>query len=182
MIKCEVFMKKLILGSLLLGTSLFGESLPIGFVNFKVCAEKSLHGKQEKSAFEAMKRQMSETLEKTDREISDLAKKLEDQEFMDGLTPTAQEEMKAKFQTLTQDFARYQNQFYQLMNQANIKVVQTLHQSVSTASEVVRERHHLAVILSEDSTLAVAGSLDLTEEVIAEMDQRLEAQQLASKE
>jgi outer membrane protein len=150
--------------------------LSIGFVNFKTCLEKSKQGQQEKNAFEALKNQMSEALEKTDKELEEIAKKLEDQDYMDGLSPTAEEELKTKFQTLSQEYARYQNQFYQLLNQANYKMLQTLHEDVSIAAESVRASHNLSLILNEDSAFAHITSLDFTHAVIEEMDKQFDAE------
>lgn len=146
----------------------------IGYVNFKKCVEKSKQGQQEKNAFEALKKQMSSTLEKTDKELEEMAKKLQDQDYMDGLSPTAENDLKQKFQTLSQEFSRYQNQYYQLLNQANYKMLQNLHEEVSDVAEAVRKKHDLSLILGEDSTFAYSPSLDFTEEVVMEMDTRFE--------
>lgn len=154
--------------------------LNVGFVNFKTCVEKSKHGQQERNAFEAMKKQMTEALEKTDKELEEIAKKLEDQDYVDGLSPAAEAELKQKFQGLSQDFARYQNQYYQLLNQANYKMLQTMHDEVSSAAEHVREIKKLSLILNEDSTFAFAPSLDFTDEVVKEMDKQFEIENSGS--
>lgn len=146
----------------------------VGFVNFKTCVEKSKQGQQEKNAFEALKKQMSDALEKADKELEELAKKLEDQDYMDGLSPTAEEDLKQKFQGLSQEYARYQNQFYQLLNQANYKMLQTLHDDVSMAAEKVRAQHHLSLLLNEDSAFAHVSSLDYTNAVIEQMNKQFE--------
>ncbi len=156
--------------TLALTSTLSAEDTKIGFVNFKVCLEKSKQGQQEKNAFEALKTQMHDTLEKTDKELEVLASKLEDQDYMDGLSPTSEEELKQKFQHLSQEFSRYQNQYYQLLNQANYKMFQSLHEKVSSAAEKVREKKEFALILNEDSTFAFAPTLDITDGVIEEMD------------
>lgn len=148
--------------------------LSIGFVNFKTCVEKSKQGQQERNAFEAMKKQMTDTLEKTDKELAEIAKKLEDQDYMDGLSPGAEQELKNRFQGLSQDFARYQNQYYQLLNQANYKLIQTMHDEVSLAAEKVREKAKLALLFNEESTFAYLSTLDFTEEVIKEMDKQFD--------
>lgn len=169
------FASILLIGAFVLGFSKINATeLKIGFVNFKTCIEKSKHGQHEKNAFEAMKKQMTETLEKTDKELEEIAKKLEDQDYMDGLSPTAEEELKQKFQGLSQEFARYQNQYYQLLNQANYKMLQALHEIVSHSSEKVRDQNKLSLILNEDSTFAFASSLDFTDTVIKEMDRLFE--------
>lgn len=148
--------------------------LNIGFVNFKTCVEKSKQGQHEKNAFEALKKQMTEALEKTDKELEEIASKLEDQDYMDGLSPAAEEELKQKFQGLSQEYGRYQNQFYQLLNQANYKMLQTMHDEVSIAAEKVRETNNLSLILNEDSAFAHVVSLDYTLAVVEQMDKQFD--------
>lgn len=150
--------------------------LNVGFVNFKTCVERSKQGQLEKNNFEALKKQMSDALEKTDKELEEIAKKIEDQDYMDGLSPTAEEELKQKFQMLSQEYGRYQNQFYQLLNQANYKMLQTLHEEVSHAAEKVRDKNKLSLILNEDSTFAHISSIDFTQAVIDQMDAQFDAE------
>ncbi len=150
--------------------------LKIGFVNFKTCLEQSKQGLHEKNAFEALKKQMTEILEKTNQELEEIAKNIENQDYMDGLSPTAEEELKQKFQRLNQEFSQYQNQYYQLLNQANYKMLQTIHEEVSIAAEHIRESNNLSLILNEESTFAYSKSLDYTEAVTAEMDKHFELQ------
>ncbi len=153
-----------------------GAEFKVGFVNFKTCIEKSKQGQQEKNNFEAMKKQMSDALEKTDKELEEIAKKLEDQDYMDGLSPAAEDELKQKFQVLSQDYARYQNQFYQLLNQANYKMLQAMHDEVSHAAEKVREQNGLSLLLNEDSTFAHVTTLDFTHAVIEQMDKQFDSE------
>ena len=148
----------------------FANDLKLGFVNFKTCLEESKQGQQEKNAFEALKNQMHETLESTDKELEEIAKKLENQDYMDSLSPSAEEELKHKFQALSQEFSRYQNQYYQLLNQANYKMFQSLHELVSSASEKIREKLTLSLVMNEESAFSFAPSLDITKSVIEEMD------------
>ncbi|MFN0065714.1 MAG: OmpH family outer membrane protein [Chlamydiales bacterium] len=163
-------------------TKLSAQELKLGFVNFKVCLEESKQGVKEKEAFESMKNQMQASLEATDKEIEELAKKLEDHDYMDGLSPTAEEELKTRFQGLSQEFARYQNQYYQLLNQANYKMFQNLHAQVGVAAEKVRQKEDLAMILNEDSTFAFASSLDVTQAVVVEMNRRFDLENGDSNE
>ncbi|MCH9609592.1 MAG: hypothetical protein S4CHLAM45_15240 [Chlamydiales bacterium] len=167
-------MKKLLLliaaATLVSSTPGFAEDMKLGFVNFKNCLEKSKQGQQEKNAFEILKKNMQETLENTDKELSEIASKLEDQDYMDSLSPTSEEELKQKFHGLSSEFSRYQNQYYQLLNQANYKMFQSLHELVSSAAEKVREKCELSLILNEESTFSYAPALDITDIVIEEMD------------
>jgi Skp family chaperone for outer membrane proteins len=164
-------------GSLLFSPALRAiDNFSVGFVNFKVCAEKSKQGAQERNALDALKKQMGETLEKSDKELADLAKKLGDKEYMDGLSPTAEAELNQRFQTLSQEFARYQNQYYQLLNQANYRMLQSLHTKICSASEAVREKNKLTMLLNEDSVFAFAPTLNFTDEVIKQMDSLFETE------
>jgi outer membrane protein len=156
------------------------DELKIGFVNVKNCMEKSKVGVDEKNTFEALKKQMTDALEKSDKELVDLAKKLEDQDYLDSLSPAAEEELRVRFDNLSQDFSRYQNQYYQLLQQANYKMIHTLHDSISQASEEVRAKNKLTIIMNQDSAFAVASSLDVTEAVINEMNQRYEKTKTAT--
>ncbi|MCH9625905.1 MAG: hypothetical protein S4CHLAM123_10900 [Chlamydiales bacterium] len=155
--------------------------LSVGFINFKECIEKSKQGQQEQNAFEGLKNQMTTSLEQTDKELEEMAKKLEDQDYMDGLSPTAEEELKQRFQGMSQEYARYQNQFYQLLNQANYKMLQTMHDEVSLAAEKVRAKNKLALLLNEESTFAYTSSLDFTNEVVAQMNTQYEIENVESK-
>lgn len=152
----------------------YADEMNMGFVNFKLCVEKSKQGQFERNAFESLKKQLTESLQKTDVELEDLAKKLEDRDYMDGLSPTAEQELQQRFQVLSQELSRYQNQYYQLLNQANMRLVQSLHDQVRNASEVVRSAHALKFLINEDSAFATISSLDFTNEVIQEMDKRFE--------
>jgi len=171
----------LVIGLLSFAT-LQAQDLKIGFVNFKNCLETSKQGQQEKGSFEAMRGQMQESLEKTEAELQEIVAKLEDQDYMDGLSPAAEEELKNRFQGLSQEFGRYQNQYYQILNQANFQMMQSLHNQVSVAAEKVRQKLQLSMVLNEDSLFAFAESFDVTKAVIEEMDRRFELEKGAVNE
>lgn len=153
------------------------DSLTVGVVNLKQCVEKSKLGQQEKSRLESLKKQMTESLEKTEKELTDLAKKLEDEDHLDSLSPAAEEELKGRFQQLNEEFVHTQNQYLQLLNQANYRMLQTIHDSVAAASEEVLKERDLNFILSKDAVYAMKKSLDITQEVIERMDRTYEKNQ-----
>lgn len=150
------------------------QEFKVGIVDVKECVDKSKVGQLEKNNFESMKKQMTESLEKSDRELTDLAKKLDDKDYLDSLSPAAEEELQQKFQMSSQEFSRNQNQFYQLMQQANYRMLHILQESIGTASEAVRVRDSLSLILNRDSAFAFDPSLDVTTSVIKEMDKNFD--------
>src|SRR5580658_4473294 len=132
-------MKKIpiLLAAFGLTTAGFAADAPsnIGIVNFGTCVADSKLGKQEQAAFESLKKQMTTLLEDTEKQLNEIAAKFNDPEFLDGLSPEAEEELKTKFRTLNEELGRYQNQYYQVMNQANMRIMQILATSINTAAE-----------------------------------------------
>lgn len=167
-----------LLASSFLSTAAFSaETAPnMGVVNFSTCVSDSKLGKQEQSSFEALKKQMSTLLEDTEKQLSELSAKFNDPEYLDGLSPEAEEELKNKFRVLNEDLNRYQNQYYQVMNQANMRIIQTLSTSINAASEKVAKDKKLSMIGNKDALFYFTPGLDVTAAVIAEMDKNFEAE------
>jgi outer membrane protein len=93
---------------------------------------------------------------------------------MDGLSPEAEEEMKARYATLSEEMSRYQGQYYQVMNQAQMKLVQGVGSSVQEASEIVAKNKKLSMIMNKEACFFTNATLDVTSLVIAEMDKQFE--------
>src|SRR5580692_6993956 len=133
----------------LLSTACAAESAPsVGVVNFTTCVSDSKLGKQEQASFESLKKQMAILLEDTEKQLNELSTKLNDPEYLDGLSPEGEEELKNKFRTLNEELGRYQNQYYQVMNQANMRVMQTLSTSINVASEKVAKEKKLSMVVN----------------------------------
>lgn len=175
------FMPIFITAISLLSTASAVESSPsVGIVNFTTCASDSKLGKQEQASFEALRKQMTSLLEDTEKQINELAAKFNDPEFLDSLSPEAEEELKNKFRSLNEDMSRYQNQYYQVLQQSNMKVMQTLSNSVNTASEKVAKDKKLSLIVNKEACFFTSSALDVTQFVIAEMDKNYD--QLAKQQ
>ncbi|MBS0652430.1 MAG: OmpH family outer membrane protein [Verrucomicrobia bacterium] len=154
-----------------LTTSAFAADAPsIGVVNFSNCVTDSKLGKQEQSSFDALKKQMSTLLEDTEKQLNDIAAKFNDPEYLDGLSPEAEEELKNKFRVLSDEMNRYQNQYYQVLNQANMRIIQTISNGINTASEKVAKDKKLTVVVNKDACFYFSPTLDVTNQVVSEMD------------
>ena len=51
----------------------------VGTVDFEACVEESKQGKQEQTSFDQMRQQMVASLEKTEKELTDISSQLSDQ-------------------------------------------------------------------------------------------------------
>lgn len=177
--KCK---KILFLACITAGSLSAGEH--IGIVNFSTCVADSKVGQSEQAHFEGIKKQLGSHLEQTEKELNDLATKLNDSDYMDGLSPEAEAELKEKMQNLNEELSRYQNQYYQILNQANMKVVQLLSNKVNAASELVAKEKKLNLVLHKDACFFYSEDLDITSLVVAKMDKifEQETKQAESKE
>ncbi len=159
-----------LLASAGLSTYAFGADSTVGIVNFASCVTDSKLGQQEQAAFEDIKKQMSSLLEDTDKQLREIAGKFNDQEYLDGLSPEAEQDLKEKFQALNEDLQRYQSQYYQVLNQANMKVIQVMSGAISDAAEKVAKDKKLGMVVNKEACFFFSPGLEITPDVIAELD------------
>lgn len=146
----------------------------IGTVNFKLCVEESKLGKQEQASFEAMKKQMENVVEEKEKTLNDLANKLNDADQLDLMSPEAETELKRKFRGLSQEMSQIQQQFYQTLQQANFKIVQTLSEAVNKAAEQVAKDQKLDLVLNDETCFFANKALDVSTKVVTEMDRQFD--------
>lgn len=158
-------------------TSGFSASEPkpsVGTVNFTNCLAESKLGKQEQASFDSLKNQLTSLIQDTEKQLTELNTKFNDTEYMDGLSPEAEEEMKNRYGTLSEEMNRYQGQYYQVMNQAQMKLVQEVGAKVQEASEAVAQNKKLNMIVNKEACFFSHAALDVTNLVVAEMDKQFE--------
>ena len=174
------FKKILFLACLATGALSAGDA--IGVVNFATCVSESKAGKAEQDHFDGIKKQLGTHLEQTEKELTDLATKLNDPEYMDGLSPEAEKDLKEKINNLNEELSRYQSQYYQVLNQANMKIVQLLSGRVGAASELVAKEKKLDLVLHKDACFFYSNNLDITTLVIEKMDKAYAQEEKTNKD
>lgn len=155
-------------------TSATPNNAKVAIVNFKKCVESSKLGKQQQQTFEQMKAQMESLLQQKEKEFTDISTKLNDPDYLDGLTPEAENEMKTKFRNLNQELATTQNQFLQTLQQANVQIVHMLSEEVSNAAGDIAKSKGFDTVLNVDAVFYSKPSLDISEQVIAKMDEKFD--------
>jgi outer membrane protein len=191
-------MRKLSRSLLLLGIALFctqahaqqqtyaapnaAQSFRVGIVNTKKCLEKSKLGQQEQVSFEKMKKQMETILHDKERALEDVESKLNDDDYMDSISDEAAAELKRKRKTIRQEGYQLQNQYMQTLQQANLKIVQKITESISKASEQVAKEsafssQPLDAIFSDEASTYYNPQLDVSEKIIAKMNAMFDAEQ-----
>ncbi|WP_068466319.1 OmpH family outer membrane protein [Candidatus Protochlamydia phocaeensis] len=151
-----------------------GQAIKIGIVNTKRCLDESKLGKQEQANFEKMKNQMESILQDKERDLEEIESKLNDDDYMDSISEDAANELKRKKRTIRQEGMQLQNQYIQTLQQANIKIVQKLTDSISKASIQVAQEpingQTLDVIFSDEACTFFSPQLDVTDRIIAKMN------------
>lgn len=146
------------------------KALKIGVVNFKECVEKSKMGKQEQANFENLKKQMESVLGEKDKTLNDMASKLNDPDYLDSLSPEAETELKRKFRALSQELGGQQQEYMQVLQQTNLKVIQGMNDLVAKAADGIAKSEGYDLILNEESVFSSSPELDITNKVVANLD------------
>lgn len=165
--------KKALFFAILMAATVFSsESTKIGVVNFSTCITESKYGKKEQSELENIKNQYSSLIEDTEKELKDITKKLEDEEYLEGLSPEATDELKIKYQTLSGDIQKYQSQLYQVLNQAHYFFVQKISHQIAKASEEIAKKKKFDLIFNKEACFY--NKSDITSDIIKIMDKNFE--------
>ena len=157
------------------GSAFAADSALIGVVNFASCVTDSKSGQQEEENMQTMRKQIAAMAENTEKELKELTAKLDDTEFVDSLSPKAEEEMRLRVHTLQEDMGRYQNQFYQFLQQAQYQMYQKMSGNIAKASETVAKDKKLDYVINKEACFYIRTDLDVTRDVIAAMDKDFES-------
>jgi outer membrane protein len=137
----------------------------IGTVNFRTCVETSKYGAQE---------QMESVLEEKEKALTELSNKFNDPDYLDSLTNEAEAELKHKFRTLNGELQQHQQQYMQILQQTNYKIIQGISEKVNKAAETVAKQQGLDLIVNDEGTFFHAASLDVSKDIVKEMDKMFE--------
>lgn len=167
--------------SLMSFASAGSDGLQIGVVDFRACLEKSYLGQQEQMNLDAMRNEMVSTLESKEKALNEVVEKLKNPELLDSLSPQAEEELQQKAAKLSEEMQMLQNQAYQALNQAQMKMLQTVQEQISKSAEFLAREHSLDVIVNQESCFYYKRPLDLTQLVIQELNRHFHPDSLTTK-
>lgn len=155
--------------------------LKVGIVNTRKCLEESKLGKQEQANFEKMKKQMESVLQDKEQNLEEIESKLNDEDYMDSISEEAASELKRKKRQIRNEGMQLQNQYVHTLQQANMKIVQKLTESISKASKQIAQEstgtEAIDVIFSDEACTYFGPHLDVTDRVVAKMNILFDAEQ-----
>lgn len=148
----------------------------VGTVNFRTCVEKSKYGAREQKSFDELKSQMESVLEEKEKALTEISNKFNDPDYLDSLSNEAEAELKHKFRTLNTELQQHQQQYMQILQQTNYKIIQGISEKVNEASKTVAEEKGLDLVLNDESAFFHSPSLDVSQDVVKEMDKRFDSE------
>ena len=161
-------------------------SVSVAIVDVRKCAEHSKMGKQEQKNVRELTDQVQKALEDKKKAAEDLHAKLEDQDYIDSITPEEELKQKQQLQAMIQEFMQLRQEYApQAMQQAQGMYAQKMGQAVSASAKRVAKDRGYDVVLNSDSSFYFKDSLEITSEVILDMntlyDQQIGATSEAEK-
>lgn len=176
-------MKKLLYSSFIvvLSSSLFGsegtsiQSQKIGTINLRRCVEESLLGKKEQNELESIKKHYTKSIGKLEEELTAIYNKLQDEEYMEGLSSAACDELKKEFDEKSAEYQALMGQFQQEISQKNTKCLQNLFTKVREAANAVCKNKKLDIVLNDEAVLAISSDYDQTDDVIKILDESFQS-------
>lgn len=155
----------------------FGESenLKMAVADFESCIEKSQQGMNEKKTLEAMGKQISDIMSSKETELVDLSKKLQNPDYIDGLSPKAEEEEIMQMRRLQQEFAQAQQQYQGMVGQAQMQFMEKMMKAVSEASAEVAKNKGFDAVVPQKILFYFNPDMDVTDQVIQAMNKNYSA-------
>jgi len=150
------------------------ENTSVAVVDFRECIATSKLGKREQKAFEQLKEKTIIALEGSEKELQEISQQLNDEDYLDTISKEAGLDLQNKFRLLSEKFTQEQNQYYQMLNQANYKFIQSTQEKVNLAAKEVALDKNIQIVLNEETCFYYNSTLNITEAVIDKMDANFE--------
>jgi len=150
-------------------------------INFATCVSESKVGKREQENLDNLRKQFTSMIEDSEKQLKQIAEKFEDTDYLDSLSPKAEEELKIKYQALNEDLARYQNQYYQVLNQANYQLIQKMSSYIALAAEKVAKKHEYNYVINKEACFYYNPDMDITDTIIDIMDKDFDLEESRQK-
>lgn len=141
-----------------------------GVVNFNACLTDSKQGIKSRQTMEALNNKLVQSLGDIDKQLADIDAKLNDQNYRDGLSPQADEQLRQSHDKLAQERDAMRTSFSQQFSQTQMSLFQDLMDQVAVASKKIAQRKNLQMIFSGESVTYFDPDLDVTSDIVQELN------------
>jgi outer membrane protein len=143
-----------------------------GYVDFSRVLQNSSRAKQEEKSLQALQKELEDQVTKVEKEITQLAERLQDPDYIDSLSQEAEQEQKARLRMMTEDRMRLIQQVTQRFQQAQQQILQTLGGMVAQASAEVAKTKRLNGVLNREAFFFADPAMDCTDAVTTLLDKQ----------
>ncbi len=181
--KFKNLLRGMLLLSIFASTLVFAEeNLRVGVVDFGACLGKSYLGQQENTKWESMRNEMVTMIEGKQKELQEIADKLNNPDYIDTITAEAEKELEMKARSLSEELQLLGNQSDQALQQASTKIMQSLKSEVDKACEYIAREKNFDYILNKDTCFYFKKPTDITPLVIQEMNRHYQPEEIVKNE
>jgi len=143
----------------------------IAVVNFSECVHGSKYGIREQASLEKVQNELKKGIQDLHNQLNQIVTKLQDEDYRDAISQEEEKALQSKLQLLNEELNRYQGQYYQTMQQANMKMLQAMHEKTSEAAKAVAKEEGIGFMLNSEAALSFPTSHDATKSVLSKLDQ-----------
>lgn len=149
---------------------------PFGVVDFEKCIVESKQGQKEQENLKEVQEKMKKLMAEKEAEVTTISTNLENPEFIDGISPEAEQKLKQKMQVLQEEQELLQNQWFQMLQQANMRFYEEMSHHVKRASRVISKEKKIPFIFQKTFCFSFPPEADMTPLVVQAMDKTFEDQ------
>gem|GEM_PF-4221427 len=153
-----------------------GEPLSFGYVSMMFCCTHSQYGKKEMDRLNHESAKIRHYISEVHQQIQELEEKLQDPDYLDCVTPDAEEEIRVRLISLQKEEKRRRRVAEGQLRQMEFQFVQDVSRLAVEAAKHVAEDQKLSFIVKDEQFLYCQNGHDCTNAVVGEMD-RLHQQQ-----
>jgi outer membrane protein len=141
-----------------------------GYVDFNRILTSSTRAKQEEKTLQALQKELEEQVNSVEKEMTSLAEKLQDPDYLDSLSQEAEQEQRNRLRTMAEERMRLIQQVSGQFQQAQQRIAQQLQMMVRQASAEVAKKKKLRALLNGDALFYADPALDYTDAVVELLD------------
>lgn len=150
----------------------------MGIVSFEKVVDSSDFMKAQINTLEAMQTQDSAMLEQKQAELDDIAAKLDDPDYRDGLSPEAEQELIEKQGHLAEELQFYEYQRGQTYRQAGAKIQMKLLSQIEEVCQQIAKTDSYSMIFMDNGVMYYDPSLDISEIVVKKVNELYQKQKV----
>ena len=128
-----------------------GYAIQIGYVDFQEVLTQSQFAKKEEQSLQALRADLEGQVTKLEKEMASIGEKLRDPDYIDSLSPEAEQEQKEKFRRLGEERMQLIQVVSQQYQQATQRFVANMAAQVSAAAAAIAKDEGLEAVFNKEA-------------------------------